>query len=137
MTRGAESAGRLHRRLCADCPAAFDYCANEGIDRRLKAHFGLAPDAHEELAQALGVDFRGLETPYRGPKVHADIPGRGIVTDIWGIRRRRIEHASGGYWDYCDFPLREATEEEVAQWDSPTENVVAMYAAARDLGRYR
>jgi len=98
----------------------IDYCANEGIDRRLKAHFGLAPDAHEELAEALQVDFRGLETPYQGPKLHPDIPERGIVTDIWGIRRMWIEHASGGYWDYCDFPLREATEEEIARWPMPS-----------------
>jgi uroporphyrinogen decarboxylase len=98
----------------------IDYFANEDIDRRLKAHFGLAADAHEELARALQVDFRGVYAPYRGPKLHADIPARGVMVDDWGIHRIWIEHASGGYWDYCDFPLREATEEEVAAWPMPS-----------------
>ena len=98
----------------------IDYSANEGIDRRLKAHFGLAFDDHEGLLRALEVDFRGVHPPYRGPKLHADIPKRGVVVDDWGIHRTWIEHASGGYWDYCDFPLREATEEQIAAWPMPS-----------------
>ena len=98
----------------------IDYTANEGIDRRLKTHFGLAPDDHEGLARALLVDFRGLDVPYVGPKLHADIPERGVNVDIWGIHRVWIEHASGGYWDYCDYPLKEATEEEIANWPMPS-----------------
>jgi len=31
-----------------------------------------------------------------------------------------VEHESGGYWDYCDFPLRNATEAEVAEWPMPS-----------------
>ncbi|MFI5356451.1 MAG: uroporphyrinogen decarboxylase family protein [Opitutales bacterium] len=112
----------------------IDYFANEGIDRRLKAHFGLAPDAHEELARALHVDFRGVAAPYRGPKLHADLPERGVLADDWGIRRMWIEHASGGYWDFCDFPLCEATEEEVAAWPMPSPDDFD-YNAVRDLCR--
>ena len=32
---------------------------------------------------------------------------------MWGIRTRWVEHDSGGYWDYCDFPLRDADDEAV------------------------
>jgi uroporphyrinogen decarboxylase len=98
----------------------IDYAANPDIDRRLKAHFGLAPDAHDALADILQVDFRDVNAPYVGPKLHPDIPERGIVTDFWGIRRTWIEHSSGGYSDYCDFPLKDATEEEVAAWPLPS-----------------
>ena len=98
----------------------IDYFANEGIDRRLKAHFGLAPDDGEGLMQALQVDFRGIDAPYCGPKLHADIPERAVNVDIWGIHRMWIAHASGGYWDFCDFPLQEATEEQVAAWAMPS-----------------
>lgn len=97
----------------------INYSANTGIDRRLKEHFGLAPDDSAGLRQALGVDFRGVGAPYQGPKLHADIPARGIKVDDWGIHRRWIEHESGGYWDYCDFPLQNATEAEVAGWPMP------------------
>ena len=96
-----------------------NYAANPGIDGRLKEHFGLQPGDHEGLLRALGVDFRGVGAGYTGPKLHADIPERGVLVDDWGIRRRWIEHGSGGYWDFCDFPLREATLEQVAAWPIP------------------
>ena len=97
-----------------------NYSANADIDRRLKAHFGLPPEDGEGLLQALGVDFRSVGAPYRGPKLHADIPGKGIRVDDWGIHRRWIEHESGGYWDYCDFPLRDADMATIERWPLPS-----------------
>jgi uroporphyrinogen decarboxylase len=105
------------------CAAAdrvpINYDANPGIDARLKAHFGLKADDGEGLRRALGVDFRGIGAPYVGPRLHKDIDERQVKVDDWGIHRRWIEHESGGYWDYCDFPLREADEETVARWPMP------------------
>lgn len=98
----------------------INYLANAGIDRRLKEHFGLQPDDGEGLLHALGVDFRSVAAPYRGLKLHPDIPERGVKADDWGIRRRWVEHDSGGYWDYCDFPLKDATVEEIAEWPMPS-----------------
>ena len=96
-----------------------NYSANAGIDTRLKQHFGLHPDDHEGLRRALGIDFRGVEVSYSGPRLHEDIPERGVRVDDWGIHRRWIEHETGGYWDFCDFPLREADEETIAGWPMP------------------
>ena len=96
-----------------------NYSSNPGIDGRLKEHFGLKPDDSEGLKKALGVDFRSAGAPYTGPKLHKDIPEKGIKADNWGINRKWVEHDTGGYWDYCDFPLKEATEEEVAEWAMP------------------
>lgn len=98
----------------------INYGANAGIDQRLKAHFGLKPDDAEGLRRALGVDFRGIGAPYRGRRLHADIPERGVKVDDWGMHRRWVEHGSGGYWDFCDFPLRDATEEQIAAWPMPS-----------------
>ncbi|MCG3181384.1 MAG: hypothetical protein BIFFINMI_03772 [Phycisphaerae bacterium] len=94
-----------------------NYLCNEGIDRRLKSHFGLARDDAEGLRRALGVDFRSVNPRYTGPKLHADPPG--VTADDWGIRRRWVEHEAGGYWDYCDWPLRDATVEQVDAWPMP------------------
>jgi len=98
----------------------INYSANPGIDRRLKEHFGLKPDDGEGLRRRLGVDFSGVGAAYRGPKLHENIPERGVTVDNWGIHRRYVEHGSGGYWDYCDFPLQNASEEEIAAWPMPS-----------------
>ena len=96
----------------------IDYQANPGIDGRLKKHFGLKPDDSEGLLTALGVDFRSVGAKYAGPCLHQDTGE--IQVDNWGIHRRYITHETGGYWDYCDFPLRNATEEEIADWPMPS-----------------
>ena len=96
-----------------------NYSSNPGINGRLLAHFGLASGRQEELLQALGVDFRGVGARYDGPKLHEDIPERGVTVDNWGIHRRWIEHETGGYHDFCDFPLSDADEEAVASWPMP------------------
>lgn len=97
----------------------LNYMANPGIDGRLKAHFGLKPDDGEGLLQALGVDIRKIKAGYTGPKLFEDISDRKVDPE-WGIHKRWIEHESGGYWDFCDFPLEEADEEEAERWPVPS-----------------
>jgi len=96
----------------------INYSANPGIDARLKAHYGLAPDDHQGLRRVLGVDFGGVHAPYVGPRLHNEIPGIRVHPTM-GIRTRYVEHESGAYWDYCDFPLSDADEERVANWPMP------------------
>lgn len=96
-----------------------NYRTNAGIDARLKAHFGLKKDSNQRLREILGVDFRGIGVHYIGARLHKEIPDR-LVDPQWGWRRRWIKHGSGGYWDYCDFPLQDADEEMVAAWPIPT-----------------
>ena len=96
----------------------IDYLAEPGIDERLKNHFGLEKDDDESLRKALGVDFRIVEAPYIGPKLHEDIPDRWV--NIWGVRHRWVEHDTGGYWEYCDAPLKDATLEEIEAWPMPS-----------------
>ncbi|NLO81767.1 MAG: hypothetical protein GX094_01675 [Clostridiales bacterium] len=97
----------------------INYSANPQIDLKLKQFFGLRPDAHEDLLRVLGVDFRTVNAPYVGPPLHPQVEGR-RVDPQWGIRTRWIEHGSGGYWDYCDFPLKDADEEMIANWPMPS-----------------
>ena len=111
-----------------------NYLSNAGIDRRLKEHFGLALDDHDGLLKALDVDFRGAGAPYVGPPLHEPIPDRQI--DIWGIHTRWIEHPSGGYWDYCDFPLQDASLEEVEAWPMPSPDDFDYSGVAADCARH-
>lgn len=96
----------------------INYSANPGIDARLRQYFGVSPDDRYGLLTALGVDFRGIHAPYIGPNLHEDRPDR-KVNPLWGWITRYVEHESGGYWDYCDFPLLDADEETAANWPMP------------------
>ncbi len=97
----------------------INYHSNPGIDGRLKAHFGLKPNDSEELRQILGVDFVGLGVPYTGKTLHSAKQDR-QVDPLWGWVKKYIEHESGGYWDYCDFPLLETELDTVEKWAMPS-----------------
>lgn len=96
-----------------------NYSANPGIDKRLKTHFGLTADDDEGLKQALSIDYRSVTAPYHGPSLYADIPERGVKVDNWGVHTRWVEHPTGGYWDFCDFPLKDAELETIENWPMP------------------
>ncbi len=97
----------------------INYFANLGIDERLKSHFDLSSDDDEGLRQKLGVDFRGIFPPYNGLRLHNEIAEL-KVDPAWGIRTRYVEHESGSYWDYCDFPLKDADINMVKNWPMPS-----------------
>jgi uroporphyrinogen decarboxylase len=96
----------------------IDYSSNPGIDGRLKAHFGLAADDGEGLLEALEVDFRHVGARYVGPSLH-EVPEDRHV-DLWGARSRWVEHSTGGYWDFCDFPLRGADADQARRFPLPS-----------------
>ena len=112
-----------------------NYVANPEIDQGLMSHFGLAQGDHEGLLQALGVDLRSVGAPYVGPRLHEEPPG--VRVDEWGIHRRWIAHDTGGYWDYCDWPLREATLEKVERWPLPSPDDYDYARVADACERYR
>jgi len=120
---------------CEPDRVPINYYANPGIDRRLKAHYGLTEDDDEGLREVLGVDYRTVSPPYIGPRLHADLPDRSV--DMWGIHRRWIEHESGGYWDYCDFPLQHATLEEVEAWPMPSPDDFDYAVVAEQCARWK
>ena len=92
------------------------YHANPGIDQRLKAALGAAND--EELMQALGVDYRGIAAPYTGPAIFTAPPDR-RVDPLEGCLMRKVEHDTGYYWDFCDFPLQDAKDEDFYKFPVP------------------
>ncbi|MDR0732156.1 MAG: hypothetical protein LBF63_10845 [Treponema sp.] len=86
------------------------YDANAGIHRRLKEALGIRHDDEEGLLQALGVDYRDIGAPYTGPSLYPEIPNR-QRNQLEGCVMRWVEHGSGGYWDFCDFPLKDADDD--------------------------
>ncbi|MGQ9681446.1 MAG: uroporphyrinogen decarboxylase family protein [Anaerolineae bacterium] len=97
----------------------INFYGNAGIVGRLMSHFGLAPNDHEGLLQALQVDIRDVTPRYSGPPLHEAPPGLHVDPE-WGVRTRWVQHDSGGYWDFVDFALKDASVEDVARYPMPS-----------------
>jgi len=96
----------------------INYLANPGIDARLKQWFGLSPQDDEGLRQQLHVDFREVNAPYIGPRLHAELPGVDVNEQL-GFRTRYVENETGGYHELCDHPLMDADADTIANWPLP------------------
>ena len=97
---------------------AIDYSSNPIIHGKLARALGYAETEYEKVLETLGVDFRNVGVPYRGPQLFA--PVKGLETDpVYGFRTRWVENDSGGYPDFCNFPLEEAEPEEIASFPVP------------------
>ena len=94
------------------------YEANPGIHRRLCQRLGIPGENLELLYQALGVDYRGVPMKYVGPSLFQAPPGR-RVDPVEGAVMRWVEHDTGGYWDFCDFPLKDADPEDFDNFPVP------------------
>ncbi|MGN1410535.1 MAG: uroporphyrinogen decarboxylase family protein [Eubacteriales bacterium] len=98
---------------------AIDYSANPIIHGKFAAAIGCQSAGYETFLDALGVDFRGIGVSYCGPNLFEPMPGR--ATDpVYGCRTRWVENDSGGYNDFCDFPLLDAEPEEIAAFPVPS-----------------
>lgn len=99
----------------------IDYSSNPDIDRRLKKHYGLGPADSEGLARQLGVDFRHVGAPYVGSRLHEEPKDADVrVSPDWGLRTRRMEHATGGYWEPWPGRIQEIDEETAAAYPMPS-----------------
>lgn len=94
-----------------------NYLVNPGVHRKLAKHLGISEDM-DTVCDVLGVDFKELMPSYKGPALFDTVPGR-RVDPLWGHRTRWVGNESGGYWDYCDFPLQNVPEEVIAAWPLP------------------
>jgi uroporphyrinogen decarboxylase len=131
-----KSKERIQHWLAHDLPdrVPINYLYNPAIDRRLKDYYGLSHQDNEGLRQILNVDFRTTEAPYVGAKLYQDLDG--ILVDDFGRHRRWVQHDWGGYWDYCTWPLKDATEEQVANWLLPSADDYDYSVISRDGQRH-
>ena len=114
----------------------INYMANPGIDLRLKNHFGVGTDDREGLRQALGVDFRAVAARHTGRPLHEPVPDR-RVDPLWGWHTREVEHTGGNYWDFCDFPLRDADLEQIEAWPMPSPDDFDYQTVGEQCAHYR
>lgn len=91
----------------------MNYIANPIIHGKVAQALGLSPDDHEGVLSAFNVDFRGLGAAYAGPSLFPERPDR-MINPVFGFVTRYVENQSGGYWDFCDYPLEGAEPETIA-----------------------
>lgn len=94
------------------------YEANQGIHKRLLNALDIPENKSEQLLEALGVDYVGVGAVYTGPLLYKKLPGREIDV-LEGCYMRWVEHETGGYWDFCDFPLQGADDDIIANYPVP------------------
>lgn len=94
------------------------YEANSNIHMRLAKVLNISDGNWELVLQALGVDYRGVGAPYNGPMLFKTLPNR-ETNPVDGFNMRWIEHQTGGYWDFCDFPLANANDETIENFPVP------------------
>ncbi|HUS80735.1 MAG TPA: hypothetical protein VM283_05660, partial [Armatimonadota bacterium] len=71
------------------------------IDALLREHFG-----GRDLHQALGVDLRGVNAPYRGEiRPGPGTSGKADHYDMWGAGYMNCNYASGTYSEATELPL--------------------------------
>ncbi|MFA7628923.1 MAG: uroporphyrinogen decarboxylase family protein [Candidatus Dojkabacteria bacterium] len=111
------------------------YEANPGIHLKTAKALGITDGDYEKVFQAFGVDYRGIGAPYIGPSLFEDIPGR-QRDPVDGFVMRWAENESGGYWDFCDFPLQNAEPEQIAAYPVPSADDFD-YEAASSMIRHQ
>ena len=118
----------------------INYFTNAAIHAKVSSALGFAND-YEGFLQALGVDYRGAYAPYKGPLIYKEIPGLN-VDPVYGFYTRWISNEYGGYNDFCNFPLADADDEEIAKFNFPSpddfnyENIGNITQHYRDYALY-
>jgi uroporphyrinogen decarboxylase len=93
--------------------------ANGAIYSRVAKALGIHNGDLELVYRALGVDYRRIEAKYTGPFLFKTLPGR-RTDPVDGFNMRWVEHQTGGYWDFCDFPLKDADDETISSYPVPS-----------------
>ena len=94
------------------------YDTNPSAHKNLCNALGIKEEDYFVLLKVLGVDYTGVGAPYIGPKLYEDINDR-IRNPENGSVTRYIKNEFGGYWDYCDFPLKDADDETINNYPFP------------------
>jgi len=97
----------------------INYSSNPLIHAKTMAALGCAPDDDETFMQLLGVDYRCAYVTYTGPLLYKEVPGL-IVNPEYGFYTRWVKNAYGGYHDFCNFPLKGASDEAIMSYPFPS-----------------
>lgn len=108
------------------------YDTNPTAHKNLCNALGIKETDYLTLLKALGCDYVGVGASYIGPQLYEDIKGRTRNPED-GCVMKYIENEFGGYWDFCDFPLKDASEETIYNYPFPNPDHYDYESADRQI----
>ena len=93
----------------------INYFAEPTLHYRLSARLGVDPIDLDAMYRALGVDFRSAGPWYTGPLIFRELPGL-KVDPVYGHYTKWVPNETGGYDDFCHFPLQDAEPDVIANY---------------------
>ena len=96
----------------------INYFANPTIHAKFAKSLGVDDGNYEKVLDILGVDFRGIGAGYKGPLLFKEIGGLS-VDPVYGFYTKTIYNESGYYHDFCNFPLKDADDDIIANFPVP------------------
>ncbi len=112
------------------------YDSNAAIDRKFREYLGVEKESRETFYEAIGMDYRPIGAPYIGPALFPPAPEGKHRDPLEGFITRWVEHETGGYWDFCDFPLKDADDEAFDNYPVPDPDHFDYEEAARRARSY-
>lgn len=97
----------------------ISYFTNMLIHEKVSKLIGIPPTDFEAFYQAIGADERSIDAPFKGENKFKQLEGR-IVNPVYGFYVKWVENEAGGYYDFCDFPLKDADPETIASFHVPS-----------------
>lgn len=113
----------------------INYLTNPTIHAKFSEALGIPVAKLEQFYTALGVDSRIIHPRYTGPLIYKEVPGL-KVNPVYGFYSRWVENESGGYDDFCNFPLADADEETIRAYPFPSPDDFDYDGAVAGIARY-
>ncbi len=110
----------------------IDYSANPAVHARFCKALGVDSKDYRSLFNIIGADYWFTNPRFIGENRFPVLKNR--VTDpVYGFNMRWVENESGGYWDFCDFPLQGADDEAIANFHVPDLNDFSVETLRQEL----
>ena len=119
----------------------IDYETNSTIHSKVSRALGIEPGDYETFLQTLGVDSRGIHPNYVGNLLYKEFSGL-KVNPVYGFYSRWVENKYGGYDDFCNYPLEDATDDVIADFPFPSpddfdyETAISSFQNYKDLALF-
>jgi len=91
----------------------MNYEANPAVHARVADALGVTDGDYVAVCDALGTDTRSVNVDYRGPVIYPELAGR-TLDPVYGFYTRWVPNVHGGYMDFCDYPLKDADDDQIA-----------------------